>query len=32
MTPQQVTLGLEVALRCAVHTQRDVRIQAGALN
>ena len=32
MTPEQVALGLEVALRCAVHTHRDVRIQAGALN
>jgi pyroglutamyl-peptidase len=32
MTPQQVSLALEVALRCAIHTHRDVRIQAGALN
>ena len=32
MTAQQVSLALEVALRCAVHTHRDVRIQAGALN
>lgn len=32
MTPDQVSRGLEVALRCAVHTHRDVRIQAGALN
>ena len=32
MTPEQVSMGLEVALRCAVHTHRDVRIQAGALN
>ena len=32
MTPEQVSRALEVALRCAIHTHRDVRIQAGALN
>ena len=32
MTPEQLTRGLEVALRCAVQTRQDVRIQAGALN
>ncbi|TFZ02497.1 pyroglutamyl-peptidase I [Ramlibacter henchirensis] len=32
MTAEQLSLGLEVALRCAIHTHRDVRIQAGALN
>jgi pyroglutamyl-peptidase len=32
MTLEQVALGLELALRCAIHTHADLRIQAGALN
>ncbi|CAA9438502.1 MAG: Pyrrolidone-carboxylate peptidase [uncultured Ramlibacter sp.] len=32
MTLEQVGLGLQVALRCAVRTHADLRIQAGALN
>jgi pyroglutamyl-peptidase len=32
MTLEQLATGLEVALRCAVHTFADLRIQAGALN
>ena len=32
MTLEQLATGLEVALRCAVHTFDDLRIQAGALN
>jgi len=32
MTAEQLALGLEAGLRCAVRTHADVRVQAGALN
>ncbi len=32
MTTEQLVLGLQAALRCAVRTHHDVRVQAGALN
>jgi len=32
MTEEQLVSGMQVALRCAVRTEHDVRLQAGALN